>query len=54
MWDNASASTPLRGLLFGLFAWLSYLGFEPAIRRAWPRLLIASTRLLDGRWRGRG
>jgi hypothetical protein len=28
---------------------LFYLGFEPAMRRAWPRLLIASTRLLDGR-----
>ncbi len=38
-------------LLFGLFAWAAYLGFEPYFRRAWPRLLIASTRLLDGRWR---
>ena len=25
--------------------------FEPAMRRTWPRLLIASIRLLDGRWR---
>ena len=39
------------GLFFGLLAWLLYLGFEPAMRRAWPQLLIASTRLLDGRWR---
>jgi serine/threonine-protein kinase len=38
-------------LLFGLFTWVAYLGFEPYFRRAWPRLLIASTRLLDGRWR---
>jgi hypothetical protein len=38
-------------LLFGLFAWLGYLGFEPQIRRAWPGLLITSTRLLRGRWR---
>ena len=38
-------------LLFGLFAWLAYLALEPQIRRAWPHLLIASTRLLGGRWR---
>ena len=40
-----------QGLFFGLLAWLFYLRFEPAMRRAWPQLLIASTRLLDGRWR---
>jgi len=38
-------------LLLGLFAWLGYMGFEPQIRRAWPHLLITSTRLLNGRWR---
>ncbi len=38
-------------LLIGLFAWLAYLGGEPYFRRAWPHLLIASTRLLEGRWR---
>jgi hypothetical protein len=40
-----------QGLFFGLLAWLFYVGFEPAMRRTWPRLLIASIRLLDGRWR---
>ena len=38
-------------LLLGLFAWVAYLGGEPYFRRAWPHLLIASTRLLEGRWR---
>jgi serine/threonine-protein kinase len=38
-------------LLFGLITWLAYLGLEPYFRRAWPHLLIASTRLLDGRLR---
>jgi hypothetical protein len=40
-----------QGLFFGLLAWLFYVGFEPTMRRTWPRLLIASIRLLDGRWR---
>jgi len=31
--------------------WLYYLGLEPYVRRRWPHLLVASTRLLDGRWR---
>ena len=34
-----------------LLTWLAYIGFEPYVRRRWPHLLIASTRLLDGRWR---
>lgn len=34
-----------------LVTWLGYLGFEPYVRRRWPYLLIASTRLLEGRWR---
>jgi len=38
-------------LFLGLFVWLSYIGLEPAIRRTWPHLLTASTRLLEGRWR---
>jgi len=39
------------GLLAGFGTWVCYLGFEPAVRRMWPHLLIASTRLLDFRWR---
>ncbi len=31
--------------------WLYYVGFEPYVRRRWPVLLIAWTRLLEGRWR---
>lgn len=38
-------------LLFGLAVWLAYLGLEPYFRRTWPHLLVASTRLLDGRTR---
>ena len=38
-------------LLAGFGTWVCYLGFEPAVRRMWPHLLIASTRLLDLRWR---
>jgi hypothetical protein len=30
-------------LMFGLFAWLGYMRFEPQIRRASPHLLITST-----------
>jgi len=39
------------GLQLGLISWLLYLGFEPAMRRKWPHLLIAWGRLLEGRWR---
>jgi hypothetical protein len=39
------------GLVGGLGAWVFYVGVEPGVRRAWPHLLISSTRLLDGRWR---
>ena len=38
-------------LYLALAVWLSYMGFEPYLRRRWPHLLITSTRLLDGRWR---
>ena len=38
-------------LFYALSAWLYYLGFEPYVRRRWPHLLVASTRLLDGRWK---
>jgi hypothetical protein len=40
-----------QALFLGLLAWLSYVGLEPAARRTWPHLLIASTRLVEGRWR---
>jgi serine/threonine-protein kinase len=38
-------------LLFGLYAWIAYVGLEPLIRRTWPHVLITSTRLLAGQWR---
>jgi len=38
-------------LFLALAVWLTYVGFEPYARRRWPHLLIASARLLDGRWR---
>jgi hypothetical protein len=40
-----------QALFFGLVAWLLYVGLEPAVRRTWPHLLIASTRLVEGWWR---
>jgi hypothetical protein len=41
------------GLAFSLaiVAWMYYLGFEPYVRRRWPHLLIAWSRLVEGRWR---
>jgi hypothetical protein len=38
-------------LFLALAVWLAYVGFEPSVRRRWPYLLVASTRLLGGRWR---
>jgi len=38
-------------LFAGAQTWLFYVGIEPILRRRWPHLLIAWTRLLDGRWR---
>jgi len=38
-------------LFVALVTWLTYVGLEPHVRRRWPHLLIASTRLLDGRLR---
>jgi serine/threonine-protein kinase len=53
--SHASSATLYFTVAVGLFAgfgtWVCYLGFEPAVRRTWPHLLIASTRLLDLRWR---
>ena len=40
-----------QALFLGLVTWLAYIGLEPPIRRTWPQLLIAWTRLIDGRWR---
>lgn len=31
--------------------WMFYVALEPYVRRQWPRLLIAWTRLIGGRWR---
>jgi uncharacterized protein YjeT (DUF2065 family) len=33
------------------FVWLAYLAIEPHARRMWPHILVAWTRLRDGRWR---
>jgi serine/threonine-protein kinase len=38
-------------LLWGAFCWLSYVAFEPHVRRLWPRTLVSWTRVLDGRVR---
>jgi hypothetical protein len=42
--------TGLGGALFMAgFLWLLYLGLEPAVRKRWPRNLVAWSRLLSGR-----
>ncbi len=38
-------------LVWGLFSWLSYVAFEPHVRRLWPRTIVSWTRVLAGRWR---
>ncbi len=38
-------------LLWGGVAYLLYLALEPFVRRRWPELLIASTRLVSGNYR---
>jgi hypothetical protein len=38
-------------LFAAIQTWAYYVGVEPFVRRRWPHLLIAWTRLLDGRWR---
>jgi hypothetical protein len=38
-------------LFTGAMTWVLYLGLEPFLRRRWPHMLVAWTRLLDGRWR---
>ncbi len=38
-------------IVAGFVVWLIYLAIEPYFRRRWPRLLIAWTRLLAGRFR---
>jgi serine/threonine-protein kinase len=37
--------------VMALLAWSFYAAVEPAVRRDWPQMLIAWSRLLDGRWR---
>jgi serine/threonine-protein kinase len=31
--------------------WVCYIALEPAVRRRWPAILVASTRLMSGQWR---
>jgi hypothetical protein len=38
-------------LLFGASAYIGYLGLEPYVRRLWPEVLVAWSRLLAGRFR---
>jgi hypothetical protein len=39
------------GLYTAAFVWLMYLAVEPYIRRRWPRILVAWSRAIAGRWR---
>jgi hypothetical protein len=38
-------------LVWGGLTWMMYIGFEPYVRRVWPRSLISWTRLLTGQIR---
>ncbi len=38
-------------VLHALLVWVIYMAVEPYVRRTWPRLLVGSLRLLDGRIR---
>jgi hypothetical protein len=38
-------------LFVGLVSYLLYIGLEPFVRRLWPSMLVASTRVLSGRLR---
>ncbi len=40
-----------QALLVGGLIWLTYLAIEPAVRRWWPDMLIAWSRLMGGAWR---
>ncbi|MDH3253793.1 MAG: serine/threonine protein kinase [Acidobacteriota bacterium] len=53
MEDTADAVVERLGvlLLHGAWLWLGYLALEPYVRRAWPRVLVAWSRVLDGRLR---
>jgi serine/threonine-protein kinase len=31
--------------------WVCYIALEPAVRRRWPAILVASTRVMSGQWR---
>jgi len=37
-------------LAFGLLAWVSYLAFEPYVRKIWPETMVAWSRLISGRF----
>lgn len=56
VWD-VTAENEISGQLMGeaaisgVLAWLVYIAIEPYFRRRWPRLLIAWSRLLAGRFR---
>jgi len=38
-------------VFWALAFWMAYVAVEPLVRRRWPRMLISSARLLEGRWR---
>lgn len=54
-WPGATSGYGLELLAWpafaALLAWSFYVAVEPAVRRDWPQMLIAWSRLLDGRWR---
>ncbi|MHC4992188.1 MAG: hypothetical protein ACYTGC_14545, partial [Planctomycetota bacterium] len=54
--DLGGGRTPVLATLsaagfLGLCAWVCYMVVEPYLRRSWPTMLVAWTRVLSGRWR---
>ena len=49
-WNSIQRSLG-NALVLGGTAWILYIALEPYVRRKWPRLLIAWTRLISGRVR---
>jgi serine/threonine-protein kinase len=38
-------------LVVAIGLWVCYMALEPAVRRRWPEILVASTRVMSGQWR---
>ncbi len=49
--SQISIMSPLVIPYWAVMVWIFYMALEPFVRRRWPQVLVAWTRLLSGRWR---